>query len=138
YNASHEIGKLIGAIKQYNNYYEEYGFTPTITGGVTPGLIHLYYELYGPFVSFFLGGAVLLHKGGVEKGAKICAKIIEHSVGQRSKVSCFSKVKPLDEALVKEIKDAYVNSEYIIPREFIENNSLGSFVDLNWENWRLL
>jgi ribulose 1,5-bisphosphate carboxylase large subunit-like protein len=53
---------------------------PTIAGGVHPGQIQAFYELLGPKVAYFLGGAVALHPDGPAKGAQLCVEVLESAV----------------------------------------------------------
>jgi ribulose 1,5-bisphosphate carboxylase large subunit-like protein len=53
---------------------------PTIAGGVHPGQLQAFYELVGPKVAYFLGGAVALHPEGPVEGAKLCVEVLESAV----------------------------------------------------------
>ncbi len=53
---------------------------PTIAGGVHPGQLQACYELVGPKVAYFLGGAVALHPDGPEQGAKLCVEVLETAI----------------------------------------------------------
>ncbi len=53
---------------------------PTIAGGVHPGQLQAIYELVGPKVAYFLGGAVALHPAGPEEGARLCAEVLEAAI----------------------------------------------------------
>lgn len=53
---------------------------PTIAGGVHPGHLHALYELVGPNVAYFLGGAVALHPRSVRDGAKLCVAVLDAAV----------------------------------------------------------
>jgi len=54
---------------------------PTIAGGVHPGQLQAFYELVGPKVAYFLGGAVALHPEGPVHGAKLCVEVLDASMG---------------------------------------------------------
>jgi hypothetical protein len=54
---------------------------PTIAGGVHPGQLQAFYELVGPKVAYFLGGAVALHPEGPVEGAKLCVEVLEAAMG---------------------------------------------------------
>jgi ribulose 1,5-bisphosphate carboxylase large subunit-like protein len=54
---------------------------PTIAGGVHPGQLQAFYELVGPKVAYFLGGAVALHPDGPVEGAKLCVEVLEAAIG---------------------------------------------------------
>jgi ribulose 1,5-bisphosphate carboxylase large subunit-like protein len=53
---------------------------PTIAGGVHPGQLHACYELLGPNVAYFLGGAVALHPKSPRAGAALCVEVLEQAV----------------------------------------------------------
>ncbi|WP_156447207.1 hypothetical protein [Bradyrhizobium yuanmingense] len=57
----------------------------SIAGGVYPGQLQAFYELLGPDVAWYLGGAVALHKGGPTAGAKLCVNIADQSGALREK-----------------------------------------------------
>lgn len=150
YNATEDITLLAESINRYTSHVHNSHFIPTISGGVSTGLLHLYYELYGPKVGFFLGGAVATNKKGVEVGAALCMKVLDHAIAHRKKIAAHNEklvnnknksavVSPIELSLlkakiVKEIKDE-TGSEYIIPKEFVFSNKLGHFVEANWSYW---
>lgn len=149
YNATEDIALLAESINRYTSHVYNSHFIPTISGGVPIGLLHLYYELYGPKVGLFLGGAVATNKNGVAAGAELCMKVIDYAIKCRRDLATpnyklFGKNKAtyktfmdlplLDAKTVKQIKDE-TDSEYIIPREFVAANKLGSFVQANWSYW---
>ncbi|GAA1872729.1 RuBisCO large subunit C-terminal-like domain-containing protein [Actinomadura bangladeshensis] len=53
---------------------------PTIAGGIHPGHLHACYELLGPEVAYFLGGAVALHPKSPAKGAQLCVRVLEEAI----------------------------------------------------------
>ena len=53
---------------------------PTIAGGVHPGHLHACYELLGPKVAYFLGGAVALHPHSPVQGARLCVEVLENAI----------------------------------------------------------
>jgi ribulose 1,5-bisphosphate carboxylase large subunit-like protein len=150
YNATEDITLLAESINRYTSHVHRSHFIPTISGGVSTGLLHLYYELYGPKVSLFLGGAVATNKNGMEAGAALCIKVLDHAIACRRKLAKSSrslivrkdklgdkslKDLPLLEAsTVKQIKDE-TDSEYIIPQEFLAANKLTHFTQANWNYW---
>lgn len=150
YNATEDITLLAESINRYTSHVHRSHFIPTISGGVSTGLLHLYYELYGPKVSLFLGGAVATNKNGMEAGAALCIKVLDHAIACRKKLAKSSrslivrkdklgdkslKDLPLLEAsTVKQIKDE-TDSEYIIPQEFLAANKLTHFTQANWNYW---
>lgn len=60
---------------------------PTIAGGVHPGQLQAFYELVGPKVAYFLGGAVALHPGGPAQGAKLCVEVLDAAIGLAGEAS---------------------------------------------------
>ena len=53
---------------------------PTIAGGIHPGHLHACYELLGPQVAYFLGGAVALHPESPARGARLCVEILDNAI----------------------------------------------------------
>ena len=53
---------------------------PTIAGGIHPGHLHACYELLGPKVAYFLGGAVALHPESPGQGARLCVEVLEKAI----------------------------------------------------------
>jgi ribulose 1,5-bisphosphate carboxylase large subunit-like protein len=53
---------------------------PTIAGGIHPGHLHACYELVGPKVAYFLGGAVALHPNTIRDGARLCVDVLEEAI----------------------------------------------------------
>lgn len=147
YNATEDITLLAESINRFTSHIHNSHFIPTISGGISTGLLHLYYELYGPKVGLFLGGAVATNKNGVEAGAELCIKVLDYAIACRKKLAINSQVsvnkKPnnflhniplLDAKIVKQIKDE-TDSEYIIPKEFMAANKLSQFTEANWNYW---
>lgn len=150
YNATEDITLLAESINRYTSHIHKSHFIPTISGGISAGLLHLYYELYGPKVSLFLGGAVATNKNGVEAGAELCIKVLDYAIECRKKLSVksqklsYNKTKTtdrilmeaplLDAKIVKQIKDE-TDSEYVIPKEFMATNKLSNFTQANWTYW---
>ncbi|MBP5943226.1 MULTISPECIES: RuBisCO large subunit C-terminal-like domain-containing protein [unclassified Pseudomonas] len=150
YNATEDITLLAESINRYTSHIHKSHFIPTISGGISTGLLHLYYELYGPKVSLFLGGAVATNKNGVEAGAELCMKVLDYAIGCRKKLASHNQklsnkknkamyktlmdLPLLDARTVKQIKDE-TDSEYIIPREFMTTNKLSNFTEANWNYW---
>ncbi|MDD1137069.1 hypothetical protein M5G22_05830 [Pseudomonas sp. TNT2022 ID233] len=134
YNATEDITHLSESIYKYSSHIKSSKFTPTLTGGLSAGLIHLYYELYGPQVGLFIGGAVSTNKNGLEAGATLCSDIINFAVKQRKNASSYKEIAIPDSNLIKRIK-AETDSEYIIPKEFIKHNKLENLTDSNWKIW---
>ncbi len=135
---SYDIGETHGinnSLRKYKQYIDSGTFIPTIAGGITPGQLHLFYELYGPKISFFLGGAVALHNDGPSAGAKLCKKIIDEAVIYRQK-NPTGMPEDISEKLIEEICKKYNGIEeknckdlenhdrivYISPKVFFEEN----------------
>jgi hypothetical protein len=53
---------------------------PTIAGGIHPGHLHACYELLGPLVAYFLGGAVALHPKSPKAGAELCVRVLQAAI----------------------------------------------------------
>ena len=68
------------AARLYDNIISRQWPMPTIAGGVHPGQLQAFYELVGPKVAYFLGGAVALHPDGPAEGAKLCVEVLEASI----------------------------------------------------------
>lgn len=150
YNATEDITLLAESINRYTSHIYKSHFIPTISGGISTGLLHLYYELYGPKVSLFLGGAIATNKNGMASGAELCMKVLDHAIAGRKKLSKLSLKKHnnnnkitenniparplLDAKTIKRISEE-TNSDYVIPSEFIANNKLTNFTQGNWNYW---
>ena len=68
------------AARIYDDFISQGWPMPTIAGGVHPGHLHAFYELLGPNVAYFLGGAVALHPGGVREGARLCVAVLDEAI----------------------------------------------------------
>lgn len=68
------------AARVYDDIIRRQWPMPTIAGGVHPGQLQAFYELVGPKVAYFLGGAVALHPDGPEQGAKLCVEVLEAAI----------------------------------------------------------
>jgi hypothetical protein len=68
------------AARVYDDIISRQWPMPTIAGGVHPGQLHALYELVGPKVAYFLGGAVALHPEGPTQGAKLCVEVLEAAI----------------------------------------------------------
>ena len=68
------------AARVYDDIISRQWPMPTIAGGVHPGQLQAFYELVGPKVAYFLGGAVALHPEGPVEGAKLCVEVLESAV----------------------------------------------------------
>lgn len=55
---------------------------PTVTGGVNPGTIELFYRYLGENIGFFIGSAIIGHPDGPFEGAQICKRAIEAAVAK--------------------------------------------------------
>lgn len=87
---------------------------PTVTGGVDPGTIELFYRYLGSDIGFFIGSAIIGYPDGPLKGAQICRQAIEAAVAK----------KPLYEYIaggdMKKLAEAGMN--YFSVEEIIKNN----------------
>jgi ribulose 1,5-bisphosphate carboxylase large subunit-like protein len=77
----------------------------TLAGGVYAGQLHALFELVGPDVAYFLGGAVSLHHKGPIEGAKLCVKIFQEAAGLHDRNAHL--VKDFPDGLITEIEKAY-------------------------------
>jgi ribulose 1,5-bisphosphate carboxylase large subunit-like protein len=68
------------AARVYDDMISRQWPMPTIAGGVHPGQLQAFYELVGPKVAYFLGGAVALHPGGPSQGAKLCVEVLNAAI----------------------------------------------------------
>lgn len=71
---------LVRAARTYDRFVRRGWPMPTIAGGVHPGHLHACYELLGPEVAYFLGGAVALHPDGPARGAKLCVRVLDEAI----------------------------------------------------------
>lgn len=117
---STERHAINNSARRYAKYIESGTFIPTVAGGVTPAQLHIFYELYGPNIAFFLGGAVALHQDGPEHGARLCMNIIHHAVEYRQQ-HLTGEAEDISEKLMNEIHTKYESMEYFSPREFFKS-----------------
>ena len=68
------------AARVYDDIIKRQWPMPTIAGGVHPGQLQALYELVGPKVAYFLGGAVALHPEGPVEGARLCVEVLESAI----------------------------------------------------------
>jgi ribulose 1,5-bisphosphate carboxylase large subunit-like protein len=88
---------------------------PTIAGGVHPGHLHACYELLGPNVAYFLGGAVALHPHSVREGARLCLSVLEQAIqlatrAQKSGTDCSAD---LPESLLRKVESTKYRSSVV-------------------------
>lgn len=79
------IENVRGAIERYRRLSSKGWPMLSVAGGIYPGQLQAFYELLGPNVAWYLGGAVALHKDGPGAGAALCAKIANKSIELRAK-----------------------------------------------------
>ena len=119
----HEQNLIEASRKKYLSHLADQKFIPTIAGGVTPGQLHIFYELYGPNVSFFLGGAVALHANGPGAGAKLCKNILDHAAEFRTEFPDNQiNIKSIPDSLQREISENYSRTDYLEPSVFFSKN----------------
>jgi hypothetical protein len=117
-----EATNLYNSVQRYWSVIDEGWPMPTIAGGVVAQELHAFYELLGPDVAYFLGGAVACHGDGPKEGARLCRQIIDAAIKGRTN----NDGQPLKDGLILAMKNAYGEShpmEYIEPRALIENAS---------------
>ena len=68
------------AARIYDDMISRHWPMPTIAGGIHPGHLQACYELVGPNVGYFLGGAVALHPESPVLGAKLCVEVLENAI----------------------------------------------------------
>lgn len=68
------------AARIYDDMITRHWPMPTIAGGIHPGHLHACYELVGPKVGYFLGGAVALHPQSPIQGARLCVEVLENAI----------------------------------------------------------
>jgi len=126
--------RLIQSVQRYRKIVQNDWPMPTIAGGVNAGQLHAFYELLGPRVAFFLGGAVALHKNGPISGAKLCADVIREAVSIRREDSDAEVANDLDDALIQRLEEAYeqpdldpVDFRYLRPSTVIQVAGLRSW-----------
>jgi ribulose 1,5-bisphosphate carboxylase large subunit-like protein len=109
--------------KKYRSHLDDLKFIPTVAGGITPGQLHIFYELYGPNVSFFLGGAVALHADGPGAGARLCKHILNFAADFRDRhPEAGQEIESIPASLQKEIAEKYGGRSYLEPSVFFDSN----------------
>ena len=68
------------AARIYDDMISRHWPMPTIAGGIHPGHLQACYELVGPNVGYFLGGAVALHPESPVLGARLCVEVLENAI----------------------------------------------------------
>ena len=119
-------GRLINSVRRYHSKVERGWPMPTIAGGVHAGELQAFYELMGPNVAYFLGGAVALHKDGPVAGAKLCVRVIEQAIKLKQNSPMGKPASDLDHGLKKEIEVAYtgrgqVGLPYVSPTALLRS-----------------
>jgi ribulose 1,5-bisphosphate carboxylase large subunit-like protein len=112
-----EEGNLKTAVMRYHEIVKKNWSMPSIAGGIHAPQLHAFYELLGPKVAFFLGGAIALHKDGPVEGASLCVRVIRNSMEIRNKFGIGAKCEDLNHKLIKECESAYANKYPYIPPE---------------------
>jgi hypothetical protein len=74
-----EAQGLRGAQERYRSFTVQGWPMPTFAAGAHPGHLQVVYELVGPDVAYFLGGAIALHPDGPAAGARLCVRILEQA-----------------------------------------------------------
>ena len=64
---------------RYDRYVRAKRPMPTFAAGAYPGQLQVAYELLGPDVAYFLGGAIALHPKGFQAGARLCVNILDEA-----------------------------------------------------------
>ena len=100
-----EIDAIGEATRRYRHLADQEWPIISLAGGVYAGQLHALYELVGPKVAYFLGGAVSLHRHGPIEGAKLCFKILTASAKHHRNV--LADVPDLPGDLIEEIEAAY-------------------------------
>jgi ribulose 1,5-bisphosphate carboxylase large subunit-like protein len=75
-----EPTNLRRAAERYDVLTERGWPMPTVAGGIDPGQLQAFYELLGPNVAYFLGGAVALHQDSPKAGAALCVQVMRKTV----------------------------------------------------------
>jgi ribulose 1,5-bisphosphate carboxylase large subunit-like protein len=98
----------IRAAERYDAMVQRGWPMPTIAGGVHPGHLHACYELLGPKVAYFLGGAVALHPKSVRDGAELCVAVLDNAVdlAEEAREAQRPFAKNLPTRLLKRLEDA--------------------------------
>ncbi|HXQ38993.1 MAG TPA: hypothetical protein VN843_33635, partial [Anaerolineales bacterium] len=109
---------LRSSVLRYHRYVKENHSMPTVAGGINVAQLHSFYELLGPNVAFFLGGAISLQKKGPIEGASLCVRVIKNAAEVRQKIGHRPKYANLDSKLIKECENAYMNNyPYVSPQQ---------------------
>ncbi len=110
-------GNLKTAVMRYHEIVDKNKSMPTVAGGIQAAQLHGFYELLGPKVAYFLGGAVALHKKGPVAGASLCVKVINNAIEIRRNLGSVSRYSDLGGRLIKECENAYETKyPYISPQ----------------------
>lgn len=120
---STDRGQVRSGIARYQGLLRQGWPMPTIAGGVAPGQLHAYYELLGPRVAFFLGGAVALHKDGPLAGAALCVQVMREAVqlGAEADDRGDDVAVDIDTKLKRRMEAAYLPSmHYVSPRALLK------------------
>jgi ribulose 1,5-bisphosphate carboxylase large subunit-like protein len=67
------------SVERYDKLIQRRWPLPTFAAGAHPGHLQVAYELLGPDVAYFLGGAIALHPSGPKAGAKLCVSVLENA-----------------------------------------------------------
>ena len=117
-----EAKNLRSASSHYDAHIKRGWPMPTAAGGIHPGQLHVFYELLGPNVAYFLGGAVALHRDGPAKGALLCRKVLDAARASVKKAADRGDAysNPVPTKLVRELETSgyphdvtYINPETV-------------------------
>ncbi|MGA8142572.1 MAG: hypothetical protein WB987_01650 [Candidatus Acidiferrales bacterium] len=125
-----ERGALSQATRRYHDFVSRDWPMVTLAGGVYAGQLHALYELVGPRVAYFLGGAVSLHKQGPAKGADLCSRVLREAANHHHADA--SQIKDLSGSLITEIESAYDKPpgsaentfQYVSPKDLLATISV--------------
>jgi len=120
-----EITAVSSATKRYAGFVQQGWPLVTLAGGVYAGQLHCLYELVGPNVAFFLGGAVALHKNGPLQGADLCVRVVRKAAELHAREP--KDVRDLPGKLIEEVEAAYEKPpgsdlgtlSYFSPKDFL-------------------
>lgn len=127
--------QLVDSVERYQRFTDQGWPMPTIAGGIHAGELHAFYELVGPDVAYFLGGAVALHRDGPVAGAELCSKVIDEAIRLRKEKSVGDEIPDLKNNLVKRVESSYGSGDderfgYRSPQDLIDKvYSLDSYFD---------
>ena len=95
-------------VMRYRNWLTT--IVPTFAAGAHPGHLQAAYEILGPNVAYFLGGAIALHAKGPKAGAKLCMEILQEAreLAKEADRSDRLHSKEIDSKLQREIEKHYV------------------------------